>query len=254
MEHEQKLTGGNVAAGVVRIGRTVRKPWTPATPSVHAYLTAVRREGVDVPRALGRDDRGRQIIEYVPGRLALDPDPLSLDGLARVGGLIRGIHDASATFQPGADARWDTAIATPGDELVCHNDLAPWNLIVGERWVFIDWDGAAPSTRLWDLAYAAQAFTLNDPAEVPRVAAAAESDGSPCVCDVRAPRVVASFWAGAVEPDVRVRARCTLARGQPIRGSASGDLGERRRRQTRGRRLSRRRPVMLSSAGVCSRE
>ena len=42
------------------------------------------------------------------------------------------------------------------------DDLAPWNLIVGERWVFIDWDAAAPSTRLWDLAYAAQAFTLSD--------------------------------------------------------------------------------------------
>jgi thiamine kinase-like enzyme len=29
--------------------------------------------------------------------------------------------------------------------------------------VFIDWDGSSPSTRLWDLAYAASAFTLNDP-------------------------------------------------------------------------------------------
>jgi Ser/Thr protein kinase RdoA (MazF antagonist) len=28
--------------------------------------------------------------------------------------------------------------------------------------VFIDWDAAAPSTRLWDLAYAAQAFALSD--------------------------------------------------------------------------------------------
>lgn len=41
---------------------------------------------------------------------------------------------------------------------MCHNDLAPWILIMGERWVFIDWDAAGPSTRLWDLAYAAQSF------------------------------------------------------------------------------------------------
>jgi hypothetical protein len=27
-----------------------------------------------------------------------------------------------------------------------------------DRWVFIDWDGAGPGSRLWDLAYAAHGF------------------------------------------------------------------------------------------------
>ncbi|NUS00538.1 MAG: phosphotransferase, partial [Kribbellaceae bacterium] len=36
-------------------------------------------------------------------------------------------------------------------------DLAPWNLVRNDdRWVFIDWDNAGPSTRQWDLGYAAQ--------------------------------------------------------------------------------------------------
>ena len=37
--------------------------------------------------------------------------------------------------------------------------------------MFIDWDAAAPSTRLWDLAYAAQSFALNDTSVPPDDAA-----------------------------------------------------------------------------------
>ncbi|WP_375406934.1 phosphotransferase [uncultured Amnibacterium sp.] len=86
--------------------------------------------------------------------------------------MIRAIHDASEAFRPSSDVRWQTTIPSPGDDLICHNDLAPWNLILGDRWVFIDWDAAGPSTRLWDLAYAAQAFTLQDPARPAEYAAA----------------------------------------------------------------------------------
>lgn len=93
--------------------------------------------------------------------LAIDAPPLDLDDLARVGDMVRKIHEASTSFVQEPGDHWDSLIPAPGHELVCHNDLAPWNLVVGDRWVFIDWDGSAPSTRLWDLAYAAQAFTLN---------------------------------------------------------------------------------------------
>nr|WP_209903277.1 phosphotransferase [Brachybacterium sacelli] len=161
---EQHLTGGNATAGVVRVGNTVRKPWEPTTPAVHELMRAVAAAGVDVPEPLGRDDRGRQVLEFVPGPLAMDSPALSLDELARVGALIRGIHEACEGFTPSAPAPWDPLIPTPdgAGDLVCHGDLAPWNLLLGERWVFIDWDGAGPSSRSWDLAYSAQSFTLND--------------------------------------------------------------------------------------------
>ena len=165
------LTGGNASGAVVRVGWTVRKPWTDATPSVLDFMTAVRGAGVDVPAVLGRDEQGRQVTEFIPGRLALDSNPLTLSELHRAGALVRAIHDASETFTPAPGASWSTAIPSPGEDLICHNDLTPWNLIIGERWTFIDWDAAAPSTRLWDLAYAAQAFTLNNTEQAPEEAA-----------------------------------------------------------------------------------
>ncbi|PYI38458.1 aminoglycoside phosphotransferase [Arthrobacter psychrolactophilus] len=167
------LVGGNASDDVVRVGSTVRKPWTAATPSVLAYMHAVREAGVDVPAVHGRDAQGRQMTEFIPGGLAMDSEPLSLSELCRVGRIVRAIHDASAAYKPDSEATWSALIPAPGAELICHNDLAPWNLIIGERWVFIDWDAAAPSTRLWDLAYAAQTFTLNDASADPRVAARA---------------------------------------------------------------------------------
>lgn len=172
MESEQRLEGGNASGDVVKVGNTVRKPWTASTPSVHGYMRFLLESGIDTPAVMGRDDDGRQVLEYLPGRLALDIGRLSHDQLSRVGELVRSIHDASASFTPPLSSVWSTAISAPGDELVCHNDLAPWNLIIGERWAFIDWDASAPSTRLWDLAYSAQTFTLNDPLCDPSEAAA----------------------------------------------------------------------------------
>ncbi len=166
------LAGGNASGAVVRVGDTVRKPWTDATASVAGFVSALRTRGIDAPAHRGRDEQGRQMIEFVPGTLAMEGPRLTSGDLRRVGSMIRGIHDASATYTPPSDAIWRTAIPAPAAEIVCHNDLAPWNLITGERWVFIDWDAAAPSTRLWDLAYAAQAFTLSDSERDPDEAAA----------------------------------------------------------------------------------
>ena len=178
---EHPLDGGNVAAGVVRVGDTVRKPAGFWTPAVDALLTHVRRAGfTGAPRPLGRDDQGRQVLEYVPGPMAMDQPQLDEAGLHRVGQLIRSLHDASADFLPPPGARWNVVIPPDRADLVCHHDLAPWNLVTGaDRWVFIDWDGAGPGSRLWDLAYAMKGFVPlvsgGDPvADAPRLRALAD--------------------------------------------------------------------------------
>jgi hypothetical protein len=161
-ETEIPLTGGNVAAGVVRVGDTVRRPAGRWTPAVHALLEHLHAVGfAGAPRPLGIDDKGREVLTYAAGDV---PWPLKFhlveppEQLARVGRLIRELHDATASFTPPPDAQWNTPIPADRDELIVHHDLAPWNLVAGDRWVFIDWDGAGPGSRLWDLAYAVHGF------------------------------------------------------------------------------------------------
>ncbi|MHA7984425.1 phosphotransferase [Rathayibacter sp. CAU 1779] len=161
---EIPLEGGNASSFVVRTGETVRKPWTTSTESVQRLLEHLHaRVGELVPEPLGKDAQGRQVLEFIPGTEAMDELPLDAADVERVGASIRRLHEAASSFPRRDTDRWTTAMRRPGDELVCHNDLAPWNLIRSpERWTFIDWDGAGPTTAIADLAYAARAFAQLD--------------------------------------------------------------------------------------------
>jgi len=160
---EQPLTGGNVSAGVVRVGDTVRRPAGPWTPSVHALLTHLHEAGFrSAPRPLGIDERGREVLAFVPGEVVW-PDRFALveqtAGLVRVARMIRDFHEAVQDFRPPREACWQVLVPAEGDDIIAHQDLAPWNLVAGESgWAFIDWDTAAPGSRLWDVAYAVRGF------------------------------------------------------------------------------------------------
>lgn len=160
---EIPLSGGNMSSGVVRVGDTVRRPTGPWTPAVHALLAHLHAVGFrGAPRPLGLDEHGREVLSFIPGAVAwpehfdlLEPDRQ----LAHVAQLIRDFHDAVADFTPPPDARWQALVPAEGLDLIAHHDLAPWNLVVNDtQWAFIDWDVAAPGSRLWDLAYALHGF------------------------------------------------------------------------------------------------
>jgi aminoglycoside phosphotransferase (APT) family kinase protein len=164
--HEEPLTGGNTHAAVVKVGATVRRPTGPWTPSVHALLLHLERAGFEhAPRVIGLDEQGRESLTFVEG-LVVHPDHDSLtesDGaLSEIARVIRSYHDAVSDFVDDEAHVWGENGRDPIGplEVLCHNDLAPWNLVLGPdgSWTFIDWDLAAPGRRAWDLAWALLGF------------------------------------------------------------------------------------------------
>src|SRR5438309_92993 len=99
---EEQLPPGDVTEGVVRIGDTVRRPPTPATEYVAAYLRHLQIMGfAGTPRYLGRDAQGRDVLTYLAGDVPRDPieEWAATDGvLDGVGQLLRRLHDASRGF------------------------------------------------------------------------------------------------------------------------------------------------------------
>ena len=160
---EEPLLGGNTSGGVVRVGDTVRRRAGLHTLAVHALLSYLHAAGfAGAPRPLGIDEHGREVLSFIPGTVPW-PDEFGLleprDRLARAARLIRDFHDAVTGFVPPPDAQWQVLIPAEGDcDIIAHHDLAPWNLMIGPQWAFIDWDLAAPGTRLGDLAYAIHGF------------------------------------------------------------------------------------------------
>jgi hypothetical protein len=108
---ENAPPGGNTD-GATRIGGVVHKQAAPWTPSVHALLRHLEQAGVaGVPKALGFDEQGRQILTYLPGEMIGDRDPwpswVYADSmLVQVGQWIRRIHDVTAVFVPSENERW----------------------------------------------------------------------------------------------------------------------------------------------------
>lgn len=158
---EVPLRGGNTTV-VVRAGDTVRRNAGPWTPAVHALLHHLEMAGfTGAPRALGIDDRGREVLSYLDGECGeypLAPHWASDEALVSVATMLRMFHDAQAGFVAPPGARWRTLGPPPPDtEVICHHDAAPHNVIwrPDGSLAMIDFDLSSPGARIYDVAYSA---------------------------------------------------------------------------------------------------
>lgn len=99
---------------------------------------------------LGIDEEGREVLSFIDGHVAWEAEqPASVRSdqtLGAVAGLVRELHDLTAASE-----------LAEGEEVVCHNDLSPKNTVYRgpdlRPVAFIDWDIAAPGSRIHDVAH-----------------------------------------------------------------------------------------------------
>lgn len=168
-EPEVVLAGGNMS-DVVRRGNAVHRTAGAWTPTVHRLLDHLHGHGVSwLPRPLGLDDRGREVLTYLPGTVPSYPMPSwvwSEEVLVDAGRHLAQVHRASAGFD-ATGAVWQLPAHAPG-EVICLNDVAPYNMVFDDSHQlagFIDLDTASPGPRIWDLAYLAYRLVPLSPAD-----------------------------------------------------------------------------------------
>jgi hypothetical protein len=145
---------GNVG-GAARVGDTVHRGTGPWTPAVHALLGYLADRVPHIPRVLGYDEQGREVLSYLPGHVIdEDREMLSTGRLAALTRWTRAFHDAVTGFSHPGPWRY---CPFPGPTLIGHNDIAPYNVCFQGDDVtgVFDWDMAGPTTPLLELAFLA---------------------------------------------------------------------------------------------------
>ncbi len=190
-ENEILLSGGNVNTGVVRVGNTVRRAMTPASPTIHRLLLHLEAKGfAGSPRFLGVDRKGREKLSFLEGETGIPPAIWQSDEPLIAGAkLLRRYHDATLDFvQSDADVWAERATEDKRQEVICHNDFAPYNFVyaTGLPWGVIDFDLAGPGPRacgMWPMlrtGWFPSLSTAKSKRDLPRPIWAMEAIGVGC--------------------------------------------------------------------------
>jgi Ser/Thr protein kinase RdoA (MazF antagonist) len=153
---EIRLSGGATTDGVVRVGDTVRRPPGEGAQLMRDVLVHLERAGFEAaPRWLGLDEQGRDVLSWIDGETFVDRgrmhpyigDPpgrvtFTDEQIEAVMRLLRRYHD---TF---------------GDDVICHGDFGPWNIVwrSGLPFAVIDFDRVYRGAAADDVAYALRMF------------------------------------------------------------------------------------------------
>lgn len=158
--HEIPLSGGNVNSGVVRVGNTVRRATSAHSDGVHRLLNHLEKKGfAHAPHLLGVDEKGREILSYIPGSTDFPPNLWENEpALVAAVRMLRDYHEAVADFEVSKTDSWAFVDPDPERrEIICHNDFAPYNMVFtqGIPTGIFDFDLAGPGPKLRDVAYLA---------------------------------------------------------------------------------------------------
>lgn len=129
MNDEIQLSGGAMTNGVVHVGNTVRRPPRNASQLMRDALIHLEHAGFEAaPRWLGVDEQGRDVLSWIEGETFVergqmhpyigDPPKRVMFTDEQIGAVMRLLRRYHDTF---------------GDDVICHGDFGPWNIVLAER-------------------------------------------------------------------------------------------------------------------------
>jgi aminoglycoside phosphotransferase (APT) family kinase protein len=163
MTDSQPLGGGNNTA-VQRDGNTVLRACGPWSPFVHLVLRHLAAHGFHEAPVVIETTGSTERLSFIEGEVGNDPLKPEVQTeavLIEAARLLRRLHDIGASLTVPPDAVFQLPLESDQPrQVICHNDFAPYNCVFrgGHLVGIIDFDTAAPGSRLWDIAYAVYRF------------------------------------------------------------------------------------------------
>jgi len=154
MNEPEILKGGN-SNQVIKEENTVVRHTGAWSLFVHALLKHLQKAGFKESPVLIETTADKERLSFIEGEVGnypLKPYMQSEAILIEAAHLLRRFHDLTVDFVKHSASR--------SAEVICHNDFAPYNCVFQSEHLvgIIDFDTAAPGSRVWDIAYTVYRF------------------------------------------------------------------------------------------------